>query len=1035
MDNLVIKASAGSGKTYRLAGRFIDIIQSGAAPEEICALTFTRKAAGEMFDGIVARLVSEPTGEHLTFLRTILEHSTQLRIATLDSFASLLARSFATELGLPPHITLINNDSPEVLARNSEILSTLLRTNSSPHLYTDLIGLSRSKETDLYDKRPPSDALLLLVKTFELRYRNAPTQWGALEGIGNDPMILTDQTRQEMTQLCLNILPDTKPFAKLRATYRFLGNFTPPQIGSLSQFALSEKQQLAFDNVCQGVGTALEVGRSIIDLSTEQIAATQALFANYCHCTLWVLKKKTETLADFLSDYTRACDRYIRQTGVATFEDLTRLLSQHDRCLFSAYRSDATNNLAYINFRFDGMINHYLLDEFQDTSTQQWEMLKQLIDEIMDRTQDGRSLFYVGDLKQSIYGWRGGNAKLFDEIIERYSSTPKALTVEHLDESQRSAQPIIDTVNALCDLRNYTTLTNHPGLEQAVNKWCKTWEVHSVAKRNQRKQGVVEHILLTGATRETQIESFAQSVHAIIQSYYPSASKPRMAILLRGNKHAYALASALAEVDITASIEGQVDLVTYPFASVVSAALQVMSHPADTVAQGFLVLHGITPHHLDWLTLWQEEGYIALINHLGQRFFKRPSHPCDAIDVWEALIQLAQPFDVRKSSHASPSTYALETFKGALDAAKIDASDDTSLISIMTIHKSKGLTYDVVFVPYFETTRAKETFYPSALKRSKCLSDSAGRWHLLAPSEYAVIRSNRQLDEAYQQAISDFIYEELCAFYVAMTRPAHALYIFTADLDKIDGSAFTPANLIRAQLIDQERISGYLGTSSTLAFSRGNNQWYTQQTSEPPAPPLNPIIWQQDPIDDPIEMQNFRPSHQTNLQELWHAPPRTRYAMQFGAALHDLLAQIEWIDHIDIDQVIHDWQTSLQAPVSGQQSVVKAFKSLVCDSCRDLFTQPENSCKVWREVPFSIPMPDNVASQDESLQGRFDRVHIFDDHAVIYDFKSSREETILPAYEQQLAAYQHALGLITHLPIDRIKKVILFTRTGTCVTL
>ena len=80
---------------------------------------------------------------------------------------------------------------------------------------------------------------------------------------------------------------------------------------------------------------------------------------------------------------------------------------------------DAQDRL-YIDYRLDCQLDHWLLDEFQDTSDLQWAVLHNLLDEILQDDSGRRSLFYVGDVKQSIYRWRGGNPRLFGAILDHY---------------------------------------------------------------------------------------------------------------------------------------------------------------------------------------------------------------------------------------------------------------------------------------------------------------------------------------------------------------------------------------------------------------------------------------------------------------------------------------------------------------------------------------------------------------------------------------------------------------------------------------
>src|SRR5205823_867923 len=106
-------------------------------------------------------------------------------------------------------------------------------------------------------------------------------------------------------------------------------------------------------------------------------------------------------------------------------------------------------------FRLDGGIRHVLLDEFQDTSPSQWRVLRPLAENVVGT--NGGTFFCVGDAKQAIYGWRGGVAEIFDALEGQLPG----LEQRSLAESYRSAQPVIDAVNAV-----FNKLTSHPNLDK-----------------------------------------------------------------------------------------------------------------------------------------------------------------------------------------------------------------------------------------------------------------------------------------------------------------------------------------------------------------------------------------------------------------------------------------------------------------------------------------------------------------------------------------------------------------------------------------
>ena len=120
-----------------------------------------------------------------------------------------------------------------------------------------------------------------------------------------------------------------------------------------------------------------------------------------------------------------------------------------------------------IDFRLDARYDHWLLDEFQDTSQPQWQAIHHLIDEVMQDTEGNRSIFVVGDSKQSIYGWRGGEPRLFDDLRDYYGD----LFAEwDMDVSYRSSGHVLDLVNTVCDL--------------SASRWAEVFPAESIKRWN-----------------------------------------------------------------------------------------------------------------------------------------------------------------------------------------------------------------------------------------------------------------------------------------------------------------------------------------------------------------------------------------------------------------------------------------------------------------------------------------------------------------------------------------------------------------------
>ena len=155
------------------------------------------------------------------------------------------------------------------------------------------------------------------------------------------------------------------------------------------------------------------------------------------------------------------------------FEDVTRRLADVGQAV----------DLGSLSFRLDARIDHLLLDEFQDTSPPQWRVIQPWAERVTAGTQ-GTSFFCVGDVKQAIYGWRGGIAEIFDAIDRQLPG----LTPQSLNTSFRSSPPVIDAVNHI-----FTHLAEHPNLgraEPAVRGWSERFEPHTTQR--QELAGYVE---------------------------------------------------------------------------------------------------------------------------------------------------------------------------------------------------------------------------------------------------------------------------------------------------------------------------------------------------------------------------------------------------------------------------------------------------------------------------------------------------------------------------------------------------------------
>ncbi|MFO1490878.1 MAG: UvrD-helicase domain-containing protein [Kiritimatiellia bacterium] len=230
-------------------------------------------------------------------------------------------------------------------------------------------------------------------------------------------------------------------------------------------------------------------------------------------------------------------------------------------------------------------MRHWLLDEFQDTSDLQWAVLGNLVDEVMQDAGDERRFFCVGDVKQAIYGWRGGNARLFDRLLERYAGV---LHVEPLPESFRSCPAVIEAVNRL-----FSDISFGAVIPQRVEeRWAALWEEHTVAERNRGLSGctaVIDCPLDGRSYKDNVLAAVLPPMRELLRTINPPARGLDCAILVRSNTEALAVVEDLRAhlPDLPVLLEGQSGLMDCPAVLVLLSALRAAFHPADQAAAGW----------------------------------------------------------------------------------------------------------------------------------------------------------------------------------------------------------------------------------------------------------------------------------------------------------------------------------------------------------------------------------------------------------------------------------------------------------------
>ena len=1041
----MILASAGSGKTYALTGRFVRLLAEGARPERIIALTFTRKAAGEFFDEILKKLAEAAADagrakrlaaeikrpelgreQFLGLLRGVTDAMPRLRLGTLDSFFARIVRSFPLELGLAGEFEILQEHAAR-LERRRVLRRMFARAGGLDEAQREFIEAFKRATFGREEKRLGVQLDAFLDEHQEI-YLAAPAaaQWGDPARIwpeGND--WLPPRRREEALTRLRGSLPWTAMNAAQRTKWEEffaeLERWSPGADWGDAMTLILKNSLAVWPDIRRGSAEVM-VMRKRLALDTPACAALDDVMRAVAGGELARRLETTRGIHAVLRGYEQTYHALVRRAGRLTFGDLQRLLVPVTGA--PALSRDEGDDRLFIDYRLDAEIDHWLLDEFQDTSFGQWSVLKNLIDEVVQDPAGARSFFCVGDVKQAIYTWREGDPRLFREILRHCTAAaPGAIATGHLDESWRSGPAIIAMVNRVFgDAPALAELFPGPMSEA----WNAGWRDHVSALP--QRTGQAAWLLADDAAARRDV------MLRLLHELRPLARGLSCAVLVQTNRDAAEVADFLRQAgDLPAVAESDLPVCTdNPLGAALLALVQAAAHPGDTLAWEHVQM---TPFAVvlaaEKITGPEEltRRVLAQIHDLG---FER------TVAFWAGAVEpRLAPDDAFSRERARQLVDAARLFDatGSRDAAELVAfmerhtvrePEGAAVVRVMTIHKSKGLGFDVVLLPDLEGTRLDQARGGLAVHKAP---DRSVEW-VLDPPTRLIAQSDPVLAAHTREAEAEAGYEALSLFYVALTRAKRALYVITeppGDSTSRNYPRMLAATLGGGGEQAREILVGAAGF--TGAWSEGEARWHESVEAAPPLPArVGPVRIEGDVVGM-RRLQALRPS----AGEGASAPARLfalagREAADFGTAVHRLLAQVEWGP---ADEIVVRWH----AAGEPAEAVAEAQAVLAAPELAGVWARPAGTkrAEVWRERAFEMVW-------DEAwVTGTIDRVVIERTaegravRATVYDFKTERVEPAVMAaaarrHDSQMRLYRQAVARLTGLPEAAVRAAVVFTR-------
>ncbi|MBO5850693.1 MAG: UvrD-helicase domain-containing protein [Paludibacteraceae bacterium] len=1062
------KASAGSGKTFLLVENYLTLLlkkkQERSFPHRaILAVTFTNKATEEMKTRILKELFLLSDTQKISKLRDslckklnydkeklasqskevlleILYDYSSFHISTIDKFFLKIIRSFSREINLQSDYS-IELDVKKVLTE--AVKNMFFNLDEKDKLFEWLLSFSKDKIDGNKSWNIDKDVLNLSNDLFKEDVK-------VLDVSQIQNLTQLEEYRKSLKQIVNDFDKEATDIAdraeSIRRRYGIrLDSFKYPNAPFYNQFIKAIKRNYdSTDRFEKAVNNGVEEWYK--DKSPQKNEIIDAYNNGWKECAeeLYdLIKKDSVRLIQYnsakkilskiyelgiISDVTKEIKNYLDKEGIMLLADMNEFLSEITK----------NSETPFIYEKTGISIDHFMLDEFQDTSSLQWKNFRPLIKESL---ASGNENLIVGDVKQSIYRWRNSDWDLLNSKIESDKDFNPYIDDDSsaLMTNRRSLRNIVEFNNSFFKFASKEAKTSFENINEVCEKYSgKITTAYDVLEQNvweeKKGDGNVELSFIKNTKEEKFFDSaLALLVKRIEELQDRGFSLSDIAILVRENKHARLIAEYLSKcekkegycyniisneallVDRSNSIQLLVSVMSY------FAFPNEKKYKYFFLYNYFTVVKKKTPKEaleeiqkcLDNDNL-QKEIFGENLSSLQKgslyeqvesliRFFGLSENPDEII-----FIQTFQDivFDYTKKYNADMIRF-LNYWEEKKKSCFLPASEESQdAINITTIHKSKGLAFKVVIIPFCNWSLNQKDHLLWLKTENK--GAPFNKFPIVSIG-YSNLEKTIFSEQYYEEKMQGYV-DVLNLIYVAFTRAEDELYVFIEEKDK--NEVTLPSfmkNYVESNGWQLSESDNY----SKNIYRKG--EFESKETS-----PVKDKSKENDILELLYPTEDIDWHKSLLSKKMWKSSDSSSVKMNIdkGVFMHEVMSKIETLD--DLPSAVESYVRSGKITSAQSEEFFGKIKGFI--KKHDLENWFSGEYKVLNEI--------DILSNN-TICRRPDRVMLFGDRAIVVDYKFGQKESFV--YKKQIEkyceqikdmGYKQVEGFLCYVELDKIIQIV-----------